>query len=160
MVGISRFYGNNRMDYAKTRLDFYLVSKRILNDRRLVVYEDRLGTDFDHKEVTLKLGKIKVGGKMVVRDKILEDHLATPIGSLSLYETVSAHLVDNDEGLNRIIGILDISIRERELLDIVVLRTGETEFMNNRINNVELTINNCIAELSNTVKSSNFVTIF
>jgi hypothetical protein len=110
--------GNNRMEYGTTRLDFYMISESVLGDTRLVVYEDRLGTDFDHKEVTLKLGKGKVGGKMIVRDKILEDPLSSPIGLLSLYETVSSHLVDSDEEINRIIGRLDTSIRERELLDI------------------------------------------
>ncbi len=51
------------MEYGTTRLDFYLISESVLGDTRLVVYEDRLGTDFDHKEVTLKLGKSKVGEK-------------------------------------------------------------------------------------------------
>jgi hypothetical protein len=121
----------------------------VLGDTRLVVYEDRLGADFDHREVTLKVGKGKVGGKMIVRDKILEDPLSTPIGLLSLYETVSSHLTERDEGINIILGRLDTSIRERELLDIVVVRTGETDFTNNRINIVERTLNDCINELPN-----------
>jgi exonuclease III len=143
--------GNVRREYGTTRLDFYLISASVLCDTRLVVYEDRLGTDFDHKEVTLKLGKSKVGGKMIVRDKILEDPLSGPIGLLSLYETVSTHLVDRDIEINRIIGRLDTSIRERELLDIVILRTGVTEFTNNRIIDVERSLKNCLDELPNII---------
>ena len=42
--------------FGKSRLDFFLMDKTILGWVKNVWYEDRLGRDFDHKEVTMKLG--------------------------------------------------------------------------------------------------------
>ena len=41
---------------GKNRLDFFLVSRNILSAIKNVKYEDRLGRDFDHREVTLIMG--------------------------------------------------------------------------------------------------------
>ena len=47
--------------YSRARLDFFLISVGLLKLVSYVKYEDRLGRDFDHKEVYMKLG----GGKKV-----------------------------------------------------------------------------------------------
>jgi hypothetical protein len=49
--------GQHVRQYTKSRLDFFLVSENIAGDIQQIRYEDRLGADFDHKEVTLILGK-------------------------------------------------------------------------------------------------------
>ena len=40
---------------GKNRLDFFLISRELITLVKNVVYEDRLGRDFDHKDVTLSL---------------------------------------------------------------------------------------------------------
>jgi exonuclease III len=42
--------------YVFNRLDFFLISPELLENVNKVRYEDRLGADFDHKEVILLLG--------------------------------------------------------------------------------------------------------
>jgi hypothetical protein len=84
---------------------------------------------------------------MTVLDTTLEDMLADPIGLLSVYEAISTHLEVGDIELDRFIGRLDTNIREIELLGIVVIRTGENEFTNNRIEVANTALNNVINEL-------------
>jgi hypothetical protein len=43
--------GGNVFNYGKSRLDFFLVSPLFLDKISSVKYGDRLGADFDHKEV-------------------------------------------------------------------------------------------------------------
>jgi hypothetical protein len=45
--------------YGKTRLDFFLVSMDVLGAVDTVTYEDRIGADFDHREVRMVIGKKK-----------------------------------------------------------------------------------------------------
>jgi hypothetical protein len=54
--------GQHVRQYTKSRLDFFLISETIAGDIQQARYEDRLGADFDHKEVTLVLGKGKKKG--------------------------------------------------------------------------------------------------
>ena len=44
-------------NFGKNRLDFFLVSSSVMGEVKNVIYEDRIGRDFDHKGVTLVLGK-------------------------------------------------------------------------------------------------------
>jgi hypothetical protein len=48
--------GDGNKIYSRTRLDFYLMNPEMLDGLYNVVYEDRLGADFDHKGVSLKIG--------------------------------------------------------------------------------------------------------
>jgi hypothetical protein len=43
--------------YVHNRLDFFLTSQNVVGNIEKVKYEDRLGADFDHKEVVMYLGK-------------------------------------------------------------------------------------------------------
>jgi exonuclease III len=54
------------MVYGKTRLDFFLVSEDIINLVRKVKYEDRMSFDFDHKMVSLWLGKNQTVNKIKI----------------------------------------------------------------------------------------------
>ena len=51
--------------YGKTRLDFFLVSEDFISIVRKVKYEDRLSFDFDHKYVSLFIGKNGLGGNRI-----------------------------------------------------------------------------------------------
>jgi exonuclease III len=48
---------NNNNRYGCSRLDFFLISPTILDRVNKVKYEDRIGADFDHREVVLQLGR-------------------------------------------------------------------------------------------------------
>jgi exonuclease III len=47
------------INIVKNRLDFFLVSPGMVPAVSNVAYENRLGLDFDHKEVTLRIGRQK-----------------------------------------------------------------------------------------------------
>ncbi len=86
-----------------------------------VRYEDRLSADFDHKEVSLIIGKIPPVGKITIYDSTLSDSLAESIGILALFDTYASHLLERDENLDRNVAQLDILIRNAELLKILLL---------------------------------------
>jgi len=44
-------------NFGKNRLDLFLISADLLDKVENVIYEDRLGRDFDHKAVSIKFGK-------------------------------------------------------------------------------------------------------
>ena len=68
---------------GKNRLDFFLVSRELINLIRNVRYEDRLGRDFDHKEVTLILGgKNKTRKEQIFKDTIHEER-AKHVGTIA-----------------------------------------------------------------------------
>ncbi len=139
--------GQHVRQYTKSRLDFFLVSENIAGDIQQIRYEDRLGADFDHKEVTLILGKGIKKGELVVFDNTLDDPLIEIIGTIGIYDALCSHLVVEDINLNRLVGNLDTCIRERELLEIVRIRTGENEFLLERINNADRAMANMLDEL-------------
>jgi hypothetical protein len=51
-----------RDSLGKTRLDFFLMDKELIDKVQKVRYEERIGYDFDHKMVSLIFGK-KEGNK-------------------------------------------------------------------------------------------------
>ncbi len=57
---------NNNTRYGCSRLDFFLISPTLLDRVNKVKYEDRIGADFDHKEVVLHLGR---GGGGVMSER-------------------------------------------------------------------------------------------
>ncbi len=73
--------------YGKTRLDFFLVDNTLMEYVKSVRYEDRLSADFDHKEVSLIIGKTPPAGKITIYDSTLSDSLAESIGILALFDT-------------------------------------------------------------------------
>ncbi len=107
--------------YGKTRLDFFLVDNVLMEYVKSVRYEDRLSADFDHKEVSLIIGKTPPAGKITIYDSTLSDSLAESIGILALFDTYASHLVERDENLDRNVAQLDILIRNAELLKILLL---------------------------------------
>ena len=91
-----------------------------------VKYEDRLGADFDHKEVTLIFGKGNRVGKMCVYDSTLKDDLSDAIGRLGFYETYSNHLITRSIELDNHIHQLNILIKNRELLNLEIAQFGSS----------------------------------
>ena len=71
--------------------------------------------DFDHKEVSLTLGRTPQGGKICVYNDTLCDPIAEYMGALAFYDSLNAHLTVADQDLARDVGQLDILIRGLEL---------------------------------------------
>jgi exonuclease III len=120
--------------YGKTRLDFFLVDNVLMEYVKSVRYEDRLSADFDHKEVSLIIGKTPPAGKITIYDSTLSDSLAESIGILALFDTYASHLLERDENLDRNVAQLDILIRNAELLKILLLlERGEKAELEERL---------------------------
>ncbi len=68
--------------------------------------------DFDHKEVSLTLGRKPQGGKICVYNDTLYDSITE---YMSFYDCLNAHLTIADQNLARDVGELDILIRGLEL---------------------------------------------
>ena len=100
--------------YSRARLDFFLISVGLLELVSYVKYEDRLGRDFDHKEVYTKLG----GGKNVVTNNIRTDTLssvsAEKIGTIGFYDTLNEHAQEPSEEVRRVIGLLESLNRRKD----------------------------------------------
>ena len=64
---------------GKNRLDFYFVSRNILGDIRNIMYEDRLGRDFD-PQVKMVLGK----GKGVHKEDIYKEPIKSSEAEYSM----------------------------------------------------------------------------
>jgi exonuclease III len=118
--------------YSRTRLDFYLISPSLLDGVHRVKYEDRLGTDFDHKGVSLTMGKRDFGGKINIFESTLSDMLSVPSGIMSIYDTINNHPVEQNEAVRVNIVQLDILIREIEMIKVVLGRVGSNEDLEQR----------------------------
>ena len=103
---------------GKNRLDFFLVSRDIVGLIRNVRYEDRLGRDFDHKEVTLILGgQNKTRKEHIFRDTINEER-AKYVGAIAFYDIINEHLRIPDEELRVTVGLAEQKLREIEILKL------------------------------------------
>jgi len=90
--------------YGKNRLDFFLVGEDIINLVRKVKYEGKMSFDFDHKMVSLWLGKKKSGNKINVFNSTLDHVLAGKIGIISIYDCINNHLTHRSDELAGYIG--------------------------------------------------------
>jgi exonuclease III len=100
----------------KARLDFFLLSPDIIDWVGSVKYEDRLGSDFDHKEVMMQLGMVKRSGKITIRDDILEDSTVDDISCWTIYDSIVNHLAERDEVVVNTLAQLKILIDGKEIL--------------------------------------------
>jgi exonuclease III len=107
---------DNNMPVGKSRLDFFLISAELLDSVDKVKYEERLGSDFDHREVTLKLGRNGIGAKVTIPDSTLQDDMAEDKVYLTVYENVINNLTDIDVGIRDNLVQMNILISEKEIL--------------------------------------------
>ena len=129
-------------NYGKSRLDFYLVDNRILNSILEVKYEDRLGRDFDHREVTLQIGKKVRVGQINIRDNILNDVNVNYFGLISIHDTINEHKINPSENVRVTIGRLEQLVRQKSN----IINCGDREIIE-RLENLEREINVSILEL-------------
>jgi hypothetical protein len=76
------------VNFGKTRLDFFLISPDIVDWVKGVKYEDRIGSDFDHKEVIMQLGERSSAGKMIIKDTTLNDIMVDDLGWWVVYDCI------------------------------------------------------------------------
>ncbi len=98
--------------HGKTRLDFFLISPALMYEISKVVYEDRISSDFDHKEVVLTMGKKPAKGKITIYNSKIDNKYAEPMGLIGIYDALSTHLITPDGELNAIIGRGEQIMRE------------------------------------------------
>jgi len=94
--------GNNI--YGKSRLDFFLINREMIEQVRYVRYEDRIGLDFDHKMVTMELGKKMQPGKINIYKGTLSHELAQYIGHVNVLDTINNHALVRSHELGLRIG--------------------------------------------------------
>lgn len=91
--------GDGNRKIGRTRLDFFPISLECIKWVDKVRYEDRLGTDFDHKEVTLKLGKNKSMCRRTIFESNLNDELIKHVGTMAVYDSIAHNMINKDERL-------------------------------------------------------------
>ena len=100
--------------YSKARLDFILLSVGLLDKVNVIKYEDRLGRDFDHKEVLLKIGRGEKVATNNIKESTLKSEGAKLIGLLSFYEMLNEHLRVPEPEIGLIVGRIEAAIKRKE----------------------------------------------
>ena len=107
--------------YSKARLDFILISVGLLDKVNVIKYEDRLGRDFDQKEVLLKIGRGEKVATNNIKESTLKSEGAKLIGLLSFYEMLNEHLRVPEPEIGLIVGRIEAAIkRKEEYIDIEI----------------------------------------
>ncbi len=97
------------INYGRSRLDFYIISRDLYKDVDSVYYGSRLSRDFDHMEAILKLGKsTRKKERVFIRNETLDRPEIEEIGVLGYLDCLSNHLQVRDEGLARRVGELEM----------------------------------------------------
>ncbi len=131
---------NNEHRYSRSRLDFYMMSGSILDSVSNVKYEDRIGSDFDHKEVFLLMGRDFKSHKTTVYDTTLADTGSEALCTWAVYDAINNHLVNRDEILIGHLNQLNILIKERETINTLIERVGLTDDLKERGSTVDINI--------------------
>jgi hypothetical protein len=107
-----------------------------------VTYEDRLGADFDHKEVRMGIGQRNNSTKVSIRDSTLDDEMTLDNGVAAVYESIANHLTNRDNVLHNDMVQLNLLLCEKETLLRLYERRAVGENMEERIlqinNNIEI----------------------
>jgi hypothetical protein len=95
-----------------------------------VVYEDRISSEFDHKEVVLTMGKKPAKGKITIYNSTIDNKYAEPMGVIGIYDALLTHLITPEGELNVIIGRGEQIMRELMALIEENNTLGETRERN------------------------------
>jgi hypothetical protein len=107
---------------GKNRLDWFLVSQNLVENLGNVKYEDRLGRDFDHREVTLIMGK-KVGvRKEHIYSDTIHNFRAKYVGILAALDIVNEHKIEPCVGTRALLTEIENRIKRWESM---VLNIGD-----------------------------------
>jgi hypothetical protein len=126
--------GNRQMfGSGKSRLDFFLISPSLLDSVKEVNYEDRLGSDFDHKEVVLKMGNRERGKRVTIYDSTINDVMADVKVTFIVYESIVSNLTVRDVEIDENLMQLNILINEKEVLECRITNEGENTELRDRL---------------------------
>jgi exonuclease III len=135
------FRGGRGNNYSRTRLDFFLISRNIINIVGKVVYEDRLGKDFDHKMTTLNVGRGGGNqGKINIYNSTLEHKVADKIGIIYIFDALNNHLEVRDEELSNTLGGAVRLLTE-------YMEVEKIGYMGSRLDEVQLRLNDLYAQI-------------
>jgi hypothetical protein len=119
---------------GKSRLDFFLISPSLLDSVHDVSYEDRLSSDFDHKEVVLKMGNKERGKRVTIYDSTINDAMADVKVMFIVYESLVGNLTVRDAEINENLVQWNILINEKEVLECRLATEGENVELRERLN--------------------------
>ena len=108
-----------------------MVDRDIMSWIKNVVYEDRLGRDFDHKEVTLILGKNGKRRNENIYKGTITDIRAKYVGTCAMYDILNEHLRVPIDRVRLQLGQIESKIRE--LNRNIGLMGGELDIKDERI---------------------------
>jgi hypothetical protein len=117
-----------------------MMSGSILDSVSNVKYEDRIGADFDHKEVFLLTGRDFKSNKTTVYDTTLADTGSDALCTWAVYDAINNHLVNRDEILIGHLNQLNILIKERETINTLIERVGLTDDLKERGSTADINI--------------------
>jgi len=137
--------GNDR--YGKTRLDFFLINRELINRVIKVKYTERSGFDFDHKCVVLNIGKKTQPGKITILRSTLDNELGKSLGKVIIVDTVNNHRVIKDNELSVNIGTIIRKIREILELEELKLKGNNTAEIWREIENLKWDVSRGIFDL-------------
>ena len=86
-------------EFWRSRLDFFLMDKTILGWVKNVWYEDRLGRNFDHKEVTVRFSGFSKKRNENIYKSTINDLNAKYVGKCAMYDILNEHLREPVENM-------------------------------------------------------------
>jgi hypothetical protein len=114
---------NNR---NRSRLDFFLISSNIINAiDQCEIPHSLASTLFDHKQISLRLGKSQKQIRYLIKDSILKDSATQIHVQVGIIETYVQHGVINDDFT-------------QQIKDALLLRVGRINANLNRIHEMEM----------------------
>ena len=99
-------------EFGKSRLDFFLMDKEILGWVKNVWYEERLGRDFDHKEVTVRLGGFSKKRNENIYKSTINDLRAKYVGKCALYDILNEHLGEPVVNIRTVLGEIEQKVKQ------------------------------------------------
>ena len=103
---------------GRNRLDFFLISSALIMQVDNTKYEDRLGRDFDHREVIMSLGKKGGKRKEYIYKSTLDSDRAKYAGLIAFYDTTNEHALTPCEQVRLLVGQLEVAVRQLERIKL------------------------------------------
>jgi len=111
--------------FGKSRLDFFLIDRDLIDVVSRVKYGDKISNDFDHKMVSLFIGKSKGGLRVRIFNDTLEHTLIKEIGISCIYDCLNNHCQVRNENLARNLGIVLRDVAEFYEIEEMFYRGGQ-----------------------------------
>jgi hypothetical protein len=78
----------------------------------MVKYKEKMGSDFDHKMVIIKMGSKGKPNQKTIFHSTLQHTISFHTGIISIYDSLNNHLVERNEHLAHCLGRALVKIRE------------------------------------------------